>query len=434
MKITDIKEVGCNNLLRWAIKNGADLKRDTALISLINDETSYMVTFDDITFFELFRLTQMYRDNLAIIATKPAEVPSEEDLRYRFPGEYVDPKEEKHHIPYAKAATDAIQPMINIALQMQADDDIIPSSVPQLLLPMISRRYTVQIPVSFVDVINSIPTAAEVKSLFNDLYPKNLPQQILENPESSVVRMLMLGFPKATSIIQYNKQYEKYLNAIKYRKIESVKTNKIYTMRLDGFYKINPVTRAIIRSSLFHANKADVSNTLKQLSWTTDWLKLDFMVQLPLQHMQSLLNDFSTEKIGIQYESTMSNIISNGIGKLEFLTYDTDAAPTTPEEEEKVKEKVTRLSAYKTRITECIGIALNTIQALISADTDADSNSIFSLLPGLYRANALVTIDLKYEKEYLAYSDDPVVASMLHDMVVMGNQVLTNIANSSVES
>ena len=127
----------------------------------------------------------------------------------------------------------------------------------------------------------------------------------------------------------------------------------------------------------------------------------------------------------------MSNIISNGIGKLEFLTYDTDAAPTTPEEEEKVKEKVTRLSAYKTRITECIGIALNTIQALISADTDADSNSIFSLLPGLYRANALVTIDLKYEKEYLAYSDDPVVASMLHDMVVMGNQVLTNIANSS---
>lgn len=431
MKITDIKEVGCNNLLRWAIKNGADLKHDTALISLINDETSYMVTFDDITFFELFRLTQMYRDNLAIIATKPAEVPSEEDLRYRFPGEYVDPKEEKHHIPYAKAASDAIQPMINIALQMQADDDIIPSSVPQLLLPMISRRYTVQIPVSFVDVINSIPTAAEVKSLFNDQYPKNLPQQILENPESSVVRMLMLGFPKATSIIQYNKQYEKYLNAIKYRKIESVKTNKIYTMRLDGFYAINPVTRAIVRSSLFHANKADVSNTLKQLSWTYDWLKLDFMVQLPLQHMQSLLNDFSTEKIRVQYESTMSNIISNGIGKLEFLTYDTDAAPTTPEEEEKVKEKVTRLSAYKTRITECIGIALNTIQALISADTDADSNSIFSLLPGLYRANALVTIDLKYEKEYLAYSDDPVVASMLHDMVVMGNQVLTNIANSS---
>lgn len=431
MKITDIKEVGCNNLLRWAIKNGADLKRDTAIISLINDETSYMVTFDDITFFELFRLTQMYRDNLAIIATKPAEVPSEEDLRYRFPGEYVDPKEEKHHIPYAKAATDAIQPMINIALQMQADDDIIPSSVPQLLLPMISRRYTVQIPVSFVDVINSIPTAAEVKSLFNDQYPKNLPQQILENPESSVVRMLMLGFPKATSIIQYNKQYEKYLNAIKYRKIESLKTNKIYTMRLDGFYAINPVTRAIVRSSLFQANKADVSNTLKQLSWTYDWLKLDFMVQLPLQHMQSLLNDFSTEKIRVQYESTMSNIISNGIGKLEFLTYDTDATPTTPEEEEKVKEKVTRLSAYKTRITECIGIALNTIQALISADTDADSNSIFSLLPGLYRANALVTIDLKYEKEYLAYSDDPVVASMLHDMVVMGNQVLTNIANSS---
>lgn len=432
MKITDIKEVGCNNLLRWAIKNGADLKRDTALISLINDETSYMVTFDDITFFELFRLTQMYRDNLAIIATKPAELPSEEDLQYRFPGEYIhttDGKEQR--ISYAKAAADSINPMIHIALQMQADDDIIPSSVPQLFLPMIARRYTVQIPFSFVDLINSIPTAAEAKSLFNEFYPNNLLQQTVENPESGVTRMLLLGFPKATAIIQYNKQYEKYLSAVKYRKINSIEGNTLYKLRLDGFYAINPVSRATVRGSMFHANKSTMTTTLKELSNTYDSLKLDFMVQLPLQHMQSLLNDFSMEKIGIQYESTMNNILSNGIGKLDFLTYETDVAPTTPEEEETVKAKATRLSAYRTRIAECIGIALNTIQALISSDTDTDSNSIFALLPVIYRANALVTIDLKYEKEYLVYSGDPVVANMLREMVILGNQVRTNIANSS---
>ena len=238
--------------------------------------------------------------------------------------------------------------------------------------------------------------------------------------------MLMLGFPKATSVIKYNKQYEKYLNVLKYRKIETTKTNQLYNIRLDGFFKVNPVTRAIVKSSLFNANKAEMSNTLKVLATTQDTLKVEFMVQLPLQYMQSLLNDFSTDEIGVQYESTMSNILSNGIGKLNFITYDNEGT----EDEEKIKARETRLTGYRTRIKECLSIALNTIQALITSDTDADSNSIFALLPVLYRANALVTIDLQYEKEYLEYSGNPEVASMLKDMVDMANQVVSNINNS----
>ena len=425
MKITDIKEVGCNNLLRWAIKNGADIKSDQALISLINDEVSYMVTFNDVTFFELFRLTQMYRDNLAIIATMPAQLPSDDDLKMRFPGEFVNP-DDKRHIAYYKAASDAINPMINIALQMQSDDDIIPPSVPQLFLPMIARRYNVQIPFSFADLITSIQSNNEARELFNDQYPTNLNKVTVENPNSSIIRMLMLGFPKATSVIKYNKQYEKYLNVLKYRKIETTKTNQLYNIRLDGFFKVNPVTRAIVKSSLFNANKAEMSNTLKVLATTQDTLKVEFMVQLPLQYMQSLLNDFSTDEIGVQYESTMSNILSNGIGKLNFITYDNEGT----EDEEKIKARETRLTGYRTRIKECLSIALNTIQALITSDTDADSNSIFALLPVLYRANALVTIDLRYEKEYLEYSGNPEVASMLKDMVDMANQVVSNINNS----
>ena len=44
MKITKITESGTNNLLRWAIQNGADIKNDSALQAHINDQTIYLVT------------------------------------------------------------------------------------------------------------------------------------------------------------------------------------------------------------------------------------------------------------------------------------------------------------------------------------------------------------------------------------------------------
>lgn len=434
MKVTDIKETGCNNLLCWAIKNGANIKQDTPLQSLINDELSYLVTFSDVTFFELFRLTQMYRDDLAIIATAPADLPSEFDLMSRFPGEHTK-SDTGEKIPYWKAAADSINPMINLVLQMQTDDDIIPSSVPQLFLPMISRRYDVQIPVSFYDFIGFFTSNEEASSLYNLAYPDNLRACTIDNEDSSVIRMLMLGFIRATNIIKYNKKYDEYLNAMKYRKISSYKSNSLYKIRLDGFYKNNPISRANLRCSMFNASKSRMAATMNSLKYCNDSLKVEFMVQMPIFHMQNLLNHFSPEAISVRYESSMSNIISNGTGNLDFVTYEFNAESNQFADEPKPDAGIARTSTYKIRISEVIKNSLTAIQAIIaSGDSDADTNSVFSLLPSIYRVNALVTIDLKYGDQYTQYTADPVIANMLRDMMNIANSVQAEIQNIPLRS
>jgi len=70
MKITNIEEVGCNDILRWAISNKVDFIVEPELINLINNETSYLVTFSDVTFLELFRLTQIFRHKLRVVDEK----------------------------------------------------------------------------------------------------------------------------------------------------------------------------------------------------------------------------------------------------------------------------------------------------------------------------------------------------------------------------
>lgn len=434
MKVTDIKETGCNNLLCWAIKNGANIKQDTPLQSLINDELSYLVTFSDVTFFELFRLTQMYRDDLAIIATAPADLPSEFDLISRFPGEHTK-SDTGEKIPYWKVAADSINPMINLVLQMQTDDDIIPSSVPQLFLPMISRRYDVQIPVSFYDFIGFFTSNEEASSLYNLAYPDNLRACTIDNEDSSVIRMLMLGFIRATNIIKYNKKYDEYLNAMKYRKISSYKSNSLYKIRLDGFYKNNPISRANLRCSMFNASKSRMAATMNSLKYCNDSLKVEFMVQMPIFHMQNLLNHFSPEAISVRYESSMSNIISNGTGNLDFVTYEFNAESNQFADEPKPDADIARTSTYKIRISEVIKNSLTAIQAIIaSGDSDADTNSVFSLLPSIYRVNALVTIDLKYGDQYTQYTADPVIANMLRDMMNIANSVQAEIQNIPLRS
>jgi len=95
MKITGIKEAGCNNTLLWALKNKATIFGDEPLCSLINDELFYIVTFSDVNLFELFRLTQIYREKLKIVRENQAEIPSREILAEMFPGSItIDNKEE----------------------------------------------------------------------------------------------------------------------------------------------------------------------------------------------------------------------------------------------------------------------------------------------------------------------------------------------------
>jgi len=89
MNIVSIKEAWSNNIISCAITNNANIVSDLALQSLINDELCYIITLDNVNLFELFRLTQTYRDKLRIIEESKAEVPSMEELKIFFPGEFT---------------------------------------------------------------------------------------------------------------------------------------------------------------------------------------------------------------------------------------------------------------------------------------------------------------------------------------------------------
>ena len=425
MKITDIKESGCNNLLRWAIKNGAKINQDSALQSMINNELSYLVTFSDVTFFEMFRLTQMYRDDLAIIATTPASLPTDADLATRFPGKYTDP-ESKEEVPYIQYVTNSINHLINLALQMNTDSDIIASSVPQLFLPMISRRYDIRIPISFRDIISFVQTQEEADKLFNGLYPGNLYEQVVTNPESNIRRMLMLGFVRSTEVVRYDRTYDKYLSAIKYLSLMNSSSDTVYKFALAGFHKHDRISKLDIHASMFYPDREAMANTLRILNQTNDSLKIDFMVQLPLHYMQIMLNSFSYDEMAVGYESSMKDIIMTGIPSSFLTPFGVDH----DEDEDTIKAMETSLTEYRVRINEANQLALGAIKILHNGDCDADSNSIFALLPSIYNTKAQITLDLKYADRYLNYSQDPVIASLLSEMMNLANGLLNNIKSS----
>ena len=146
MNVTEIREAGSSNVLQWAMKNGAEIwnEHNMPLHAFINDETFYLVTLSDLNFFQLFRLTQTYRDKLRILEEKPAAVPSKKELEEWFPGEYMTATGE--HIKLSEAAELSINTFLNLAKQMMSDTDIISPSAVRLFLPMIARRFDVQIP------------------------------------------------------------------------------------------------------------------------------------------------------------------------------------------------------------------------------------------------------------------------------------------------
>ena len=120
MNLINIKESGTNNILLWAISNGADIKSDIALQSIINDELSYVITLSNVNFFELFRLTQIYRDKIRIIDENQAEMPNINELEKLFNGTYK-PSDESDEIKLCNIVEHCGNMFINLASQMLID-------------------------------------------------------------------------------------------------------------------------------------------------------------------------------------------------------------------------------------------------------------------------------------------------------------------------
>jgi hypothetical protein len=413
MNITNIKESGANNILMWAISNGANVREDVPLTSLINDETFYLVTLENINFFELFRLTQMYRDKLRIINEKPAGIPSMEDLKEAFPGEYQpDPKEES--LPLCDIAKHAIESFINLTSQMSTDNDIIQPGAIRLFLPMITRKFDVQIPIAFIDFIDSMDEE-ECSKIFTAEYPATI-QEIIDAEVHGVKTRLYMGLVKSTQILKYDSRYDQYLKAIKYAPIKAYsQSSKLYKFGLCGFSKKDNITRGEVRCNLFKSNQTVISNTLSRMSRLNTPLELDFAIQLPIQYMQLLENSLGREALTITYESSMSSIIDGGLVYDDFKTIDYPVDTDDADAQEKLQTHNNAIDAYRVRITEANQILLNSIPIMANSPSDVDISSVFAMLPSIYTAKAIITINTDDIQKYASHSD-PLLAEMFEEM------------------
>lgn len=422
MKILDIKESGASNTLLWAISNGANVNEDMQLVSLINDETFFLVTLGDINFFELFRLTQMYRDKLRIVNEKVAAVPTMETLKELFPGEY---QSENETLSLSDVAEQVITNFINLTSQMNTDNDIIHPGAVRLFLPMLTRKFDIQIPLSFIDVFDSM-NDEEKSKLFTQDYPGTL-KEIIEADVHGVKTVLSMGIVKGTQILKYDPRYDQYVKLIKYAPIKSYpQPSKLYKFGLTGFFKKDNISRGEVRCNFFKSNQVVVSNTLTRLARMSTPLELDFAIQLPIQYMQLLENSFGRDVLTIEYESSMSSIIDGGLSYFDFKTSEYSADSENKEDQEKLEAHNNSIEAYTVRITEANQILLNTIPIMTQSPTDVDITSVFAMLPSIYTAKAVITVNTDNIKKFMSHSD-PLLAEMFEEMNSIANNVAEDI-------
>lgn len=413
MKITHINECGSSNLLRWAIANNADVANDLQLESLINDELFYQITISDVNFFELFRITQAYREKVHVIIEKKAEIPSTDELLPYFPGNISVDDTELNTIEAVQHAADMF---IKLVTQMSGDDTVIQPETARLFIPMICRKFDIEIPLSFMDLASLFDEETKPTMLFNDQYPNNLNDVILG--ATMICNKIMLMLIRCTSIIRYDDHYDQLLRLTKYAPLRKCNNDKIYKFRLCGLSKYNKITRNESRCSFFNANKITMAEEIKKLESIKSPLKLDFVVQLPIQYMQMLENTYSPEELGVMYESSMSTIIDTGLSFNNFVTQEFDETI----EQDKIEKHNNAIELYKVRINDANQTALNLIQLGINNTESIDLTNLFSILPSIYCNKAVITINMDYADRYISHYNAE-IRSMFQEMLDIAKSI-----------
>lgn len=425
MFIKDIKESGSNNILMWAIRNNANIQGDEQLQSVINDELFYQVTFGDVNFFELFRLTQLYREKLRVVDESPADIPPTKELVSMFNGSHTD--DNGNNVPLHELVEFAIQKFMDLTAQMGVDDDIINPGARQLFIPMICRKFDVQIPIGFMDIAYAM-SSDEFHEVFNSAYPNTI-HTILDNDNHSVKTNLLMAFIRSTSPIRYNEKYEKYVNATKYFALNAHPTENIYHYALLGFHKYNPVSRGELRVNMFMPDMSVLENTMKRINRVQSPLEIDFVVRVPIQYMQMIQNNIDPAILKINYESSIQSILSEGIQYNDFTLPNIDPETDDPEQIAQLDDFNNRVSAYRVRIAEANQAILNAINILLKANADIDPRCAIALLPSIYPTKAVFTVHADKRSKYLDHQD-PMVADIFIKLFNMGQNLMNGIANS----
>ena len=415
MQITGIRDCGSPTTLRWAIAHQADVKTDVALQSVVNTELCYLVTVDDINFLQLFYLTKVYRDKLRILDNKTAAIPTDEELHFYFPGDAVIADGEEP-IQISTVAKHACTAFFNVALQMNADNDVIQESTSPMYLPMLSRKFRVQIPLNFSDMV-SFMSAEEAQRIYTADYPITL-QEIVENPTHGVIVGLTMQLVKMMAVSKYNDRYEKYLQVIKYKPLQAYQGDTLFKVALIGFSKYDRVLRGESRVSMFQFNPEDANAAMRRMNQLNTPLKLDVVVQMPIHHMQVLYNSFSNEDLSITYDSSVDDILDGGMPFSNFYT---------PQEDDENAEKFNnQISEYRTRITEANQLTVSAMNLAIGQGIDTDTTCAIAMLPGIYTAKAVITVDMTKARMFSSHSD-PIIREMFETILKIGDTVINDI-------
>lgn len=420
MRLTEIKEAGNNNILKYAIKKGANIRTDNSLISIINAETFYLITLEDVNFLELFRLVQQYRNKIRILQEFKAEIPDPEILSKSFIGSPAnDP-----NVTSVEIVQKSCESFMNIMAQMLSDEDIIKPGTARLFIPMLCRKFSVQLPISFGDFIRSFDEQFDLTKVFNEKYPNNLYEVCIDPGNDTFKGLITFAMMRSTSIAKSNKHFDTLVKFMKYNSLVKEETNKLYKTKLVAFSKFNPLNRDEIRCTMFNTTKESLEEGMKRMASISTPLKIDVAIQLPIQYMEILQYSYSQEELPISYEASMSEIISEGLIFNDFIT---------PEENNESGETVIEefnnsINAYKTRIAEASLLIYNSISALLTDPDKNDITSSFALLPSIFSTRAVITIDTT-KMEMFTKQSDPLLGEMFKDIKEIAYSIISDISN-----
>lgn len=395
MKVTKIVESGTNNLLQWAIRNNANIKNNLPLASLINDELVYLATIEDVNFYELYKLTQMYRTHLKVCGINRSKMPTIGALESAFPNK-------------SEAVRKTLEMSNGLIAQMNSDSDIIPSAGTRLFIPMIMMTYTVQIPWSFIDFISTL-TDEEAAKVFSTDYAQQLDNILVTIPNTGYG--ILNAIVRNVQNTRYNPKYEKLVKVTKYSTLQEY-PEQLFQIGLVGFSKFNVLTHGETRCNMFEAEHRTFTDNMKAMARLSSPLMVDVAIQLPLFYMQILESSYFPEDVRISYRSSIDNILDNGMTYNNFVGIEDS-------------NNVARIDNYRVRITEANLENLTMIKDL-TTDKESDPVSTFALLPPLYRTNAVLTIDADKIDE-LTHNSDLVVSALFEHIREIINQVKNNL-------
>jgi len=398
MKVMNIKESGNSNLLRWAISNNADLKGNLPLASLINDDLFYLVTINDINFYQLLRLTQMYRNKIKVVQVNRATLPSSVFLEERF-------------AEFGERVNDILETYMGLVTQMIGDDDIIASNVPPLFLPMLTTTFNIQIPFAFIDLLE-VMSEEECTNFFNQDYPHDL-ERIFATTTHSLYIAILLLIEKNSRNIRYDARYEQLLKMTKYFVLLKENPDKLFKAGLLSFGKFDPVTRGEVKCNLFKADASNLQASMKYLTKLKSPLELSVAIQLPIYHMQALEASYHPEDLRISYRSSIANIVENGVPLNDF-TFQDDP------------DQGSMIEKYQVRIAEANLALLSLISEITKSEANIHPESLFALLPPIYRTNAVITLLVSDLSKFLTHND-PVILEMFMSIDRMATVVKNDL-------